>query len=369
MAKYLKPKQEYIDLYDRLTVEDCRWRENFHKNSKPSEELAKEVSEKFYNGVTEIALHYDLLYTTIQWYEDKDKTITEWIDRDTRKDELYENAEAPRGIRCLKCQSLTAIGSKILYDHNDAKGDRVLFIYDCPNGCVPHRAFFNDGEEYEIKPSLCPKCNSTLERSDERIENRKIITIETCSGCGYTKTDEMELSMKDKEKPDPDYEKDRERFCLSGEKLSKNLQEKSQLEGMARFMDEWKEKDKYKDQYEEVAKLQKLTVVDLEKLLVPILEKASYIKFQFGQPDMGKDLFLPFTTHDAMSERRDMASTHDLQKLLKKALEDTNWRLMSEGTSYRVGILSGRLRAYEREEDQLELIRLREKKLSKVSKL
>lgn len=44
-----------------------------------------------------------------------------------------------------------------------------------------------------------------------------------------------------------------------------------------------------------------------------------------------------------------------LQKLLKTALESTNWRLMSEGTSYRMGCVYGRLKGYEREEDLAEL--------------
>jgi hypothetical protein len=78
---------------------------------------------------------------------------------------------------------------------------------------------------------------------------------------------------------------------------------------------------------------------------------------------MGKDLILPFTTHDANPERIDLASTHDLQKIIKKAIDDTNWRLMSDGISYRMGILSGRLRAYEREEDLLELAKKRLKKI------
>jgi hypothetical protein len=111
-----------------------------------------------------------------------------------------------------------------------------------------------------------------------------------------------------------------------------------------------------------------LTVVDIEKLLAPVLEKEGFIKLVFGTPDMGKDLFLPFTVHDAKSERRDLASTHDLQKLVKKALEDTNWGLMSDGASYRLGIVTGRLRAYEREEDLVELVRRKEAKLSKASK-
>jgi hypothetical protein len=323
MSKYLKTRQEYIDLYDRLTVEDCRWRENFHKNSKPSEKLEGQVPVEFHKTVSEMALHYDLLYTTVGWYEKKESTIAEWINRDTQKDDLYDNAVAPRGIRCLQCQALTTESSKILYDNHKGSNDRVLFMYDCPNGCLPHRAFFNDGEEYRIQPKLCPKCQSTLERKDESVENEKAITTDTCPSCNHSETYELDLSPK-KEVPDPDYEKDRERFCLSGEALSKNLLEKSNLESVAKFMEKWEEKEKHKDEYDEVEKLKKLTIVSLEELLIPLCEKAKYVKFQFGTPDMGKDLILPFTAHDANPNRIDLASTHDLQKIIKKAIDDTH---------------------------------------------
>jgi hypothetical protein len=51
-----------------------------------------------------------------------------------------------------------------------------------------------------------------------------------------------------------------------------------------------------------------------------------------------------------------------LKKLIQKALEDTNWRLMSEGISYRLGYLKGRLRAYESEEDLKKLVLQKAKK-------
>jgi len=352
--KYLKPKQEYIDLYDKITIEDCRRREKFHRNSRPSEKLKGKVNDEFYKTVSEISLHFDLLYTTIKWHEDKEKTINEWIERDSRKDELYENAEAPEGIRCLQCHYLILPSSKILYDLYSDKKDRVLFMYDCPNKCNLRRAFFDDGEEYKIKPSLCPKCNSILEIKSERIKDKKVITKETCSKCSYTKNDEFDLTTKPN-KPDPDYEKDKERFCLSGENLEKNIKEKFQLEGMAKFMDDWKEKEKLSKEYDVIKSMNKLTVISLENLLVPLCEKNKYVKFQFGTPDIGKDLILPFTAQDANPERKDMSSSHDLQRVIKIAVEDTNWRLMSDGISYRMGILSGRLRAYEREEDLIEL--------------
>ena len=133
------------------------------------------------------------------------------------------------------------------------------------------------------------------------------------------------------------------------------------MEGMAKMVDDWKEKEKHKEDYEAVKKIQKLTVIDLEKVFTPIIETAGYVKLQFGTPDMGKDLFLPFSLHDAKTGRSDYDSSHTLQKLIKEAMVGTNWRLMTDGISYRLGILTGRLRAYEREEDLLELVRSKKK--------
>ena len=236
---------------------------------------------------------------------------------------------------------------------------------DCPNGCLPHRAFFDDGEEYRPKPKLCPKCQSELNSSSKRIEDKKIVTTDACSKCGYIDTDEFDLAVR-VEAPDPDYEKDRARFCLTDEQAKKKQEEKWAAENMGRLVDKWKEEEKRKDEYDAVAKIKQLTVIDLEKLLTPILEKESYTKLQFGTPEIGEDVFLPFTAQDSKSDRKDMASSYDLSRIIRRALADTNWRLMSDGISYRVGILSGRLRAYEKEEDLLELVKLAKKKESKA---
>jgi hypothetical protein len=42
---------------------------------------------------------------------------------------------------------------------------------------------------------------------------------------------------------------------------------------------------------------------------------------------------------------------------LELNLAGTNWRLMSEGVTDRLGYLQGRLKAYETEEDLLELVK------------
>jgi hypothetical protein len=51
----------------------------------------------------------------------------------------------------------------------------------------------------------------------------------------------------------------------------------------------------------------------------------------------------------------DDSRTH-LKKLITTALADTNWRLMSEGVRHRLGYLSGRLRAYESEDELRKLV-------------
>lgn len=63
-----------------------------------------------------------------------------------------------------------------------------------------------------------------------------------------------------------------------------------------------------------------------------------------------------FTVYEKKADREEYDSKKTLEKLIKEALADTNWRLMSDSVSYRLGMLEGRLRAYEREEDLLKLV-------------
>jgi len=303
-----------------------------------------------------MALYYDLLYTTIRWYENKEKTVNEWMESGRRKDELYENAVSPRDVRCLHCSNLISLKSKILYNHTD-EDDRVLFMYTCPNKCLPNRAFYDNGEEYQSKPNLCPKCNSYLKREQERVEGKKIITTDICHECDYKNIDEYELSSEKEEKPDLNYERDKERFCLSGQRLADNLEERRRHQGIGELVNSWKEKEEHKEDYDAVDNLKKLTITQLEEVIKDASEKEGYVNLRFENPDMGKDMVVPFLINDSKPDRKDRSSSLELQRIIKNTLQDTNWRLMSDGISYRLGILTGRLRAYEHEEDLLKLIR------------
>ena len=75
------------------------------------------------------------------------------------------------------------------------------------------------------------------------------------------------------------------------------------------------------------------------------------------KPDIDRYVIVPFTVKDAESSRAEADSTRKLHKTIKKTLENTNWRLMSEGVHYRLGYLSGKLKGYEQEEDLLQLVK------------
>jgi hypothetical protein len=118
-----------------------------------------------------------------------------------------------------------------------------------------------------------------------------------------------------------------------------------------------KERKQNKSLYDAIAKIKKLTIFELQKLLDPILEKAGYVKLEFEKPEMQKDVILGFGLQDSKPGRSEWDSVHELQKLLKKALEGTNWRLMSDGVRYRLGFLTGRLRGVEGEENLKKLVK------------
>ena len=93
-----------------------------------------------------------------------------------------------------------------------------------------------------------------------------------------------------------------------------------------------------------------------------VLEKEDYIQLEFSQPEIGQYVIISFTVQDKKSKREEYNSKNELKKLVNKTLYNTNWRLMSEGVDYRLGILSGRLKGLEREEDLIKSVKNSNKK-------
>jgi DNA-directed RNA polymerase subunit M/transcription elongation factor TFIIS len=353
-GKNLKPEQYYNDLYDRFTVDVCR--RHIEYNDKRMKELdLKDPEAKLKKSFSKMFLELRLYSEKGERYLDKKETVRKWMQVDQKRDDLLESVVPPRGISCLKCGSIMKPDSGTIYDWDEGKKDRVLFMYDCPSLCRPARAFFNDGEEYRVKPLLCPKCDGELTFAKEKFEN-KIIIHYSCKLCGHKYDDELDFTPK-KETVDDNFVKDRELYCFTEEQGQEYLSGKNHLIAATDLINESRKKEENKEVYGQVDKIKKLTLVELEKLVTPILEREGYIQLKFGNPEIGKDLIVPFTINDSKSGREKMASEYDIKHTLKKTLEDTNWRLMSDGVSYRLGILSGRFRGYESEEDLLKLIK------------
>ena len=363
MYTHLKERQYYEDIYDKITIEDAR------RGMKSYDKFYIQFEKKLPKDDTidrpGNALILNLFYmqtignNLIRRYKNREKHISDWMNRDEEKDETISNARLKEEPYCHHCgKKGLRIKDKSLmprkFDRFDEDSDEVLFMLSCPH-CKKNSAFWEDGTAWKPKPTLCTKCNSEMTHKSTKTK-KYLTTTYSCTECDHTFSDKMELGSK-VEKADPDFEKDRIKYCLVDKEFRDKLFEiQIGLEQLAQFGKERKEKEVNKHIYDSIKELKKPKIAELIPLLAPTLEKAGYIELHLDQPEMGKDLYLGFSCLDSKSDRDDYDSKRTLKKLVDAVLKDTNWRLMSDGISYRLGYLSGRLRAYEREEDLVNLV-------------
>ena len=348
--QYLQEKQHYIDLYDLLTVKRCldfskRLAETSRKKSKDPRIIAKKM-------VRDVSLYF----IKGEEYQNKSETIENWMRRDEEKDEKVKNAAPKESINCDFCYGKMDFTSKEL--HHD--GLRVMFWYECPR-CKKRRLIFDTGEEYKHKPRLCPKCSCEVEETSKR-KGEVITTTIKCPNCEYKSKEIIDFEKdnkewKEKQRQDAELLKRyRGQFCLSEKEGSEYIQS---VEQTKLFTERLKEREikEANPAYQKAKKLKTLKVLQLKALIQTTVEKEGYINLQFEKPEMGKFVIVGFTVNDSKEEREEYDSCQNIKKLINKTLEQTNWRLMSEGISYRLGILSGRLKAYEREDDLMRLVK------------
>jgi len=352
MRKFLKRKQEYIDRYDKITVEECRLAEMTITPDFIAKHKKDRIDESELIRIATAANNLHVWFIAGEMYSKREETINRWMKEDEDRDYLFENAKPPIGIKCLICNNEMSVSDKHLETLLE-EPDRVFFIYECPLRHLPRRAFYDDGEEWKYKKPRCIKCDTELEIVDSDIDEMWKSTS-TCPKCGHIEVNE--IKRKTEEPIDPNFEKDRARFC-SEKNCIEYITWTNRIHELDALLKKQKERDNNKELYDEVAKTKRLKIIELEQLLIPVLEKENYIKLHFGEPEIKKDVIVPFTVHDAQKGREEKISCFNLQKLIKNTLSDTNWRLMSDGVSYRLGMLEGRFRAYEKEEDLVKLIK------------
>ncbi|MFA6094837.1 MAG: hypothetical protein WC757_03055 [Candidatus Paceibacterota bacterium] len=349
---YLKTDQEYVDRYDRITVERCRWSE-----SSITPEIVKKYDKEKRNeeGLARASAAFNNLYVWFmagERYSKKDEVIARWKAEDEGHDRFYENARGPEDIKCLACGRDLFVINKNLETSLD-KPDRVLFMFECTSGHLPRRAFYDNREEWKYIKPLCSKCKYPIDRVDEDTDKMWKSTS-TCLACGNVEVCEFEKAATKKEIPDLNYQKDRERFCSDKEGM-KYVDWMRTAHELTAILDKQKEKENNKELYDAIAKVKRLKIIELEQLINPVLEEASYVRLNFKNPEITGNVIVSFTVHDVKQGREDRESCQDLQKLLNRMLADTNWRLMSDGVVYRLGMIEGRFKAYEKEEDLLKI--------------
>jgi len=363
MFQYLHDRGFYEDLYDRLTVEEaCRGMVHYDKFLVEFEQkLPKD--DKIERPGNAFAINVFYMYTVgnelLRRYEMREQHITELMDRDKAKDDLISAARLSDEPTCQHCgeQGLRITDKSFMNRSNRFSIDapeEVLFMLHCPH-CDKNSAFWEDGSAWVPKPTLCPKCRAEMSHKTSK-SNIAITFTYTCPSCKYRYKDTMALQDK-KAKSDPDFEKDRAHYCLWDQEFRDRLFSiRHDFEGMAQLGKEIKEREDNKHMYDAIKELKKPKIAELSILLVPVLEREGFIEFTLDKPEMGKDVVIGFSCLDNKSERGDYESEKTLRKAVEKASAVTNWRLMSDGIHYRLGYLSGRLRAYEREDDLVNLV-------------
>lgn len=367
--RYLNDEQYYIDLYDLLTIREClriiEFGREVFKESQNNEEFKKaseEEKQKAFNYI----INTKLFTEKGERYRRKAQRIEEMVKNDRKKQDFYDNATEPSNITCNTCGKRLFSETKILEDYMDTPM-RVLFFFPCKT-CKSKRGIYNTGEEFESKPQLCPKCKSEINESHAikgKGDNKTIIWKRKCTRCKFYEEEVDDFAKKRvewKKKEDEDkalLTKYRDEFCLTKKEGEEYIETIEKMKYANEVFEE--EVGKYDDQaYQQAAKVNKLSIVELEKKLSEVFETEKYIMLTFDKPEIGQFVIVPFTFQDADSSRKGQESTNNLEKILKPVIEKTNWRLVSNSLSYRLGYVSGQLKGYEQEADILKLFQSKE---------
>ena len=207
--RHLKSREHYEEIYDRSTIERCLW---FYEAGKIAlgkrdlpEEIAKMPPEKRELEMRKVIHIQVYCYKGDRW-ENKEKTINEWIqrdcDRDDRMEHAWETAEPKLNRTCEKCNGRRHKVLDKWFTHKKNQRDddftqHVLFLYECFK-CKYRSGEYADGEIYDFN-SYCPKCDSVLKKKEIKYKH-KIVFRSTCPKCAYTNDYDLDLREKKEKK-------------------------------------------------------------------------------------------------------------------------------------------------------------------------
>lgn len=367
MYTYLKDREYYEERYDDGTVAKCRSGERMVNDTFCIMEKKlpkKDLTEKLPGWYLEYSKLYFWFVESVaaERAENREATITQWMADDEKQDRRLAKATVAGDSYCRSCGKDMRVISKDYMRRDGHKEDHILIMFEC-DACNKRSAFWEDGTPWEGAKHECEKCGG--ETVSKTTKKYGVITwTETCKKCKYVKTETMDLSD-DNEEPepvDPFLELDRKRFVFGSDMMFKYQQKLGHFERLAKLHAREEDKAEHVDVFEAIKQVKKLKIVQLKELLEPVFTGNGYSDFKLGDPQIGREVSLEFSCLDTKDDREEYQSKKTIHKAVEKALVDTNWRVMSAGVSYRLGFLTGSLRAYESEEDLRKLVEQRMKK-------
>ncbi|MGG9970907.1 hypothetical protein ACQ33O_03840 [Ferruginibacter sp. SUN002] len=343
--KNRRPDAYYIDRYDSSTIKLLK------EIEAKKERCQDKISSEYFSA------YIDFINTGVFHARRKKQTIEEWIRKDENDDILIETTPIPQNIKCNKCATVMRFERFIcIYDNPP-----ILFDFVCHSkSCKERKLIYPDGHEYYIHKTEkhCSVCNSPAKTTVKKTKE-KISFIETCPQCGIISTEHYDINE------DPIDENNRKKYCTDFINQNTFWEDLQKLGEVFMIIEEER---KNKDKKEKIGlnDINILTVHQLEQKLSTLFNSLGYQKFRLGTPSLGKYLTITFTTLDS-TIRTERESTKMLLKQLVACLLPTNWRVINKEITYRLGILTGILKAYETDEDLKKIaLQILKEKLNQV---
>lgn len=346
---------DYAESFDRATVKQCRDHEEMFR--KMAREVPADDPER--DGKIDAiqrCRNVCIWHTTGERAEAKIAYVRDMENRDERRERLLESTVPRTDVTCSKCFFRMEFLTKDLFTNIDDR-DRVLIMYECPNKCLPRRAFYDDGEEFVSKDSSCTKCGKPVTRSTDRSSGHFVV-VSTCGMCGHVESEDFDapIGAREDDVADANYERDRAEYCLDEKGLDTYREGKRNVDGLRRLVDEWKARDADTETNERMASLRKLRAIELKELATKSLEQVGMTNVTLSDPVQGAGLRIKISMLDSDPKRSDKESEKAVRNTLDQALLDTNWRLVKTSLSSTLGALSGELRGYVSDEEIRKLI-------------
>jgi len=360
---YLQDRSIYEERYDSTTVELCRIREQMVTDTfgdRPPLDAYGNADPA--NGYYVYSIFYFQFVESLagERWQEREQKISEWMAEDEAKDQRLAEAKPSTIPYCRSCGEDMQITDRLYHSRRDGRGkkdkDAIMFMFDCPQ-CEKRLAFWEDGTEWKPPQARCEACSKPVDETT-KLRGNVMTTTYSCANCGHKHKSSWRLGGDDGEggEPDPLYKLDRRRFCFDAATGKKFLAREAHIEHIRRLLEEGRQSAGPNEEpvdpvAEAVREIRKLKVAQLADVLTSAVADSGYIEFKLGEPQIGREVAVPFNCLDNRPERESYDSRMDLKRLITRALAGTNWRLMSDGVSHRLGYLSGRLRAYESDED------------------